>query len=50
MSMDCRHSMFSMRDILRNPDRWNWFSEDLEAKRGILSRPGEIRDMMGYIR
>jgi hypothetical protein len=32
--------MSSMGSILRNPDRWKWFSEDLETKEGILSRPG----------
>jgi len=39
-----------MRNILRNPDRWEWFSEDLEAKKGILLRLERIGDMIGHIR
>jgi hypothetical protein len=48
--MDSRPSTLSMRSILRNPDRWEWFSEDLEARRGILLRAEGIGDMIGYIR
>jgi hypothetical protein len=29
---------FFMKSILRSLDRWEWFSEDLEIKRGILLR------------
>jgi hypothetical protein len=32
----------SMRSIVRNPDPWEWFSEYLEARRGILSRPEKV--------
>jgi hypothetical protein len=38
MLVDSKPLMSSMRSTLRNPDRWKWFSGDLEAKRGILSR------------
>jgi len=38
-----------MGSILRNPDHWKWFSEDLEARRGILLRLKVIRDMIGHI-
>jgi hypothetical protein len=40
--MDFKLSTLSMRCILRNPDPWEWFTEDLEARRGILSRPEEV--------
>jgi hypothetical protein len=43
-----------MKNILRNQDPWKWFSENLEARRGILLRPeevvGRIGDVIGYIR
>jgi len=39
---DFKPSIIFMRSILRNPDPWEWFSEDLEARRGILLRPEEV--------
>jgi len=33
-----------------NPDPWEWFSEDLEARRGILLLLVGIEDVIGYIR
>jgi hypothetical protein len=41
---------FSMRSILINVDPWEWFSEDLEARRGILLRREGMEDVIGYIR
>jgi hypothetical protein len=41
--MDFKPSIISMRSIPRNLDPWQQFSEDLEARRGILSRPEGIR-------
>jgi hypothetical protein len=32
-----------MRDTLIHPDPWEWFLEDLEARRGILLWPEGIR-------
>jgi hypothetical protein len=36
--MDFKPSMRFMRSVLRSLDRWEWFSEDLETRRGILLR------------
>jgi hypothetical protein len=45
--MGCKRWMFSMISIPRNPDTWKWFSEDLEARRGILLRPEDIAEESG---
>jgi hypothetical protein len=47
MLMDSKPSTPSIRSTLRNPDPWKWFSEDLEARRGTLSRPKEVENEVG---
>jgi hypothetical protein len=38
-----------MKDILINPDPWKCFSEDLEARRGMLLRPEEVWERIGDV-